>query len=766
MPSNSPAFSDANRTRHDPAQPEPAQQFQAPLVFLAEVAGAELETHRIAQAIRSLQPDSLPGSSQDWVSMLGQAASEVGLDLFQVRATLPEVLAHATSRTPLLTQVAGRGWLAVLDKRWGRVRVLWLGRETRQEWISKRQFEAILDEASSALPIRWVACELTVPLSAGVAGDAWEHHPAEISPFARLKGLLHQEKNDLWVVVIYSIAVGLLSLVVPVAVQALVNTVAFGTVLQPVVVLTFLVFVGLAFGSAMQALRTYVVEQMQQRLFVRVTTEVLHRLLWSRRETFDRIHAPELVNRFFDVVTVQKAGATLLVDGLSIIIQTCVGLTILALYHPLLLAFDLFLLAFIAVIVLALGRGAVRTSIQESKSKYAMAAWLEQVAEYLVTFKSGVGTFYARQVANRIVTEYLLKRRKHFRILMRQIGGFLVLQTVASAVLLGFGGWLVIQRQLTLGQLVAAELIVTAVVSGLTKFGKKLEIFYDLLAALDKLGHLMDLPLERQGGEPLPHREGPASLRLRRVSLGLSGRTAILSQVSLNIPAGAKIGLLGQVGSGKSAVVDLLLGLRNAQSGTVEIDEKDTRNLRLADWRDQLSLVRQVEIFQGTVADNLRVGREDVDGQRLQAALEKVGLYEQVLALPSGMHTELSTGGFPLSPGQSIQLMLARAIIASPRLLILDEVLDHLEGFDTRSDLLSALFGPTAPWTLIVVSEKRHILEHCTQVYRLQGGSLEAIVPGENSEIARAVVRSDRRERAPLDTASEHSQPPNSSSES
>lgn len=546
------------------------------------------------------------------------------------------------------------------------------------------------------------------------------HH----SPVERLRYYLRIEKRDLWVAVIYSAVIGLLSLVVPVTVQSLVNSVAFGTVLQPLVVLTVFVLLALGFSALLQALRQYVVELMQQRIFVRVAGQVSNRLLGVQIEAFDRVHGPELVNRFLDIVTVQKSGSLLLIDGLSLLMQTTLGMILLAVYHPLLLAFDVILIASFAVILFVLGHNAVATSVAESKAKYALVAWLEEMARHLVTFKSQPGANYGLRRTDALVREYVQYRSKHFKILLRQIVGSLLLQAIASAVLLGVGGWLVIQRQLTLGQLIAAELIVSLVVSGFTKFGKQLETFYDLLAALDKLGYLTDLPMERSSGEALAVRNRPAAISLRKVSLDLPTRPDLFVDLTADIPAGSRIGLHASSGEGKSTLLELLYGLRNPSGGVVLFDDADYRDLNLRSLRGQVALIGENEIFEGTIAENLHLGSREVHGDELREALRQAGLLYDILSLPDGLQTYVATEGSPLSPSQAMRLMIARAIVLRPRLLLVDELLDQLAQRD-RQVVMDTLFAPDAPWTLLVVSHEKDVLGRCEQVWKLHEGRLE-----------------------------------------
>ena len=518
-------------------------------------------------------------------------------------------------------------------------------------------------------------------------------------------------------------AVSLTQRYAPVAVQALVNNIAFGSALQPLVVLTLFVLVALGFSTAMNALRAGVVEIVQRSIFARVATDVTHRLLRVRADAFDHYHGPELVNRFFDVVTVQKAASLLLIDGLSIVMQTVIGMVLLAVYHPWLLAFDVLMMAAMVFIIFVLGRGAIETAIKESKAKYALEGWLEQTAAHLVTFKSAGGASYAVQRSQGLLETYLHYRSSHFSILIRQIVASFGLQAIASAALLGVGGWLVIERQLTLGQLVASELIVSGMVSAFTKFGKQLEIYYDLNAAIDKLGDLVDLPLERRGGEATLADNGPARLALRDVVVHYDGDHPALHLASWEVAAGERLGLTGPNGSGKSTLADVLFGLRVPSSGVVRIDQSDIRLLPLEHLREHVALVRGVELFTGSIVDNVRLGRQHLSLDDVSAALDAVGLLDELLNLPDGINTVLQPHGRPLSHRQACRLMIARAIVGRPRLLVLDGALDQLDRRQDREQLVSLLFSPSAPWTLICITERPDLLARCSRVMALRDGA-------------------------------------------
>jgi putative ABC transport system ATP-binding protein len=512
----------------------------------------------------------------------------------------------------------------------------------------------------------------------------------------------------------------LLALAPPVAVQALVNSVAMGGMGQPLLVLSVILFLFLAFSGAVYVLESYLVELVQRRLFVRLAADLSYRLPKVRSELHDSHNGAELVNRFFDVLTVQKAGSSLLLDGVSLTAQALVGLTLLAFYHPFLLAFDAVLLVAIAFILLVLGRGGVETAIVESKSKYALVAWLENVARNLLTFKSAGGSAWAAERTDALAHDYLAAKRAHYRVLLRQIVGSLSLYAIASTALLAIGGYLVIIGQLTLGQLVAAELIVSSVLASLIKFGKQLEGFYDLMAGVDKIGHLLDLPLERAVGAT-PATQGAAALAVRGLVFGYGAKRPVLRGLDFAIRAGERVALFGGHGCGKSSLAQLLVGLRSPQAGNVELDGVELGEWRLEALRRRVALVSRLEVVEDSLLENVRVGRADIGLNEVRQALEAVGLLDELALLPEALvDIELGPSGAPLSYAQVLRLLLARAIAGRPGLLVLDGVLDEMDEA-ARRRVAAALCAPDAPWTLLVLTRSPQVAALCERVIELPG---------------------------------------------
>ncbi len=549
-------------------------------------------------------------------------------------------------------------------------------------------------------------------------------HSSQVPPFRRLVGLLRPELPDIRAIVILAVGIALFGIATPIAIEALVNTVAFGNLYQPVVVLAGLLLLCLGAIASLQSLQVYLAEILQRRVFVRMLGLIAGVLPETRVDEFDSRSGPELVNRFLDIATVQKVVPALLIDGLSIVLTTLVSMVVLAFYHPYLLGYDLVLAAALFLLIWVLGRNAAQTAIEESVAKYRATAWLQELARVPETFKGSQAQHWALAQADILAHEYLEARTDHFRILFRQVVCGFGLQAVASVALLGLGGFLVIRRELTLGQLVAAEFLITAILGAVAKLGKHLDSFYDLMAAIDKLGMLLDLATEQRGSETLKRQQGPLALRARDLSFAYPGGPLLWKGVGFDLAPGQRLAIRGQSGTGKTTLAEVLYGLRRPLSGAVEVDRVDLRTLESGSWRRRAALVQDTAVVAyQSILDNLRLGRAELEIEQIQEVLERFGLWAPIADLPQGLQTILQPTGAPLSDGQRRMLCLARACIAQPGLLVVDEVLDLL---DDRSFELAAveLLRPNPPWTLVLVTRRAALWERCDQLLDISSGEV------------------------------------------
>ncbi len=670
--------------------------------------------------------DGAPRSAVERLEWLARVAHDLGLRTSLSRATAAQAVAVSRGGgLPLVTVSAdGASWFYLQASAGRRVHLVVHDArhpEGREERVSAAALDERLGGPTGDERV-WLVADPSTPQQAAVSAHGTGQH---LPPLQRLVRLLRPEWGDVLAVVAFAVAIGVLMLATPVAVQALVNSVALGGLLQPLVVVALLLLLALTFAAVLTGVQTWVVELIQRRLFVRAVADLAARLPRVQHETYDRIDGPELVNRFLDVITIQKSTAKLLLDALGVVLAVLVGLTVLAFYHPLLLAFDILLLLVIAMVVLGPLKRGERSAIAESTAKYEVLAWLEEITRNPHAFRTGGSQQWILERADSLTRGWVERRASHFRLVFGQILGALGLQVVASTVLLGIGGWLVIQGSLTLGQLVAAELIVTAVVASFAKMGKYLEEWYDLMAAVNKVGYLLDLPVESvEGEQPATGAAAPesrpagAELEVRGVAWADARQRTLFADVDLHARPGQRIGITGPAGSGKTVFAELLWRLREPAEGAILLDGRDLRDLSTEFLRREVGLASPLEVIHGSVRANVRLQRPFVSDDDVRAALRRVGLLEVVAGLPDGVDTRLHPSGHPLSDGQVRRLMLARAIAGRPRLLVVDDLLDALAESE-REELFDMLCAPDAGWTLVLVSDRPEIQRRCDSIVQL-----------------------------------------------
>ncbi len=544
------------------------------------------------------------------------------------------------------------------------------------------------------------------------------HHNFHMKPFRRMCGLLSYESSDLFSILIFSFVSVILGLATPLTVEVLVNTIGFGRSFQPILVLSLVLLGVLFLSSAFKLLQIIVVELMQRRLFVRLVGDLAHRLPNANRPALEGRHGPELVNRFFDIMTIQKSTASLLLDGVTIAMQTLIGTLLLAFYHPYLLGFDVVLVLCMTLITYLLGRGGVRTAIQESVVKYSIAHWLQDVIACPTAFKLHGGADLCVDRANRLTVDYLTARRRHFLVLVRQMIFALLLLPIALTSLYALGGYLVINNQLTLGQLVAAELVVAVIVGAFAKSGKIIEAFYDLMSATDKVGHLLDLVADPPTVS-LAREEGPVAIRVEDLSVRDLASQHTIEIGSFRAMPGERVAIAGSVGAADSMILPAIAGLVQPERGFIEIGGLEVRDaIRFAN-SSLLGFAGPHEFFAGTIADNVRLGRAGITDGELRDALELVELWDELLSLPAGLNTPMQTGGFPFCEDQLPRIAIARAIAVRPRLLLIDWALDSLPSH-LRHRIWDRLRDKKQPWTLLVTTHDETIIRQADKEFRLE----------------------------------------------
>jgi ABC-type bacteriocin/lantibiotic exporter with double-glycine peptidase domain len=535
---------------------------------------------------------------------------------------------------------------------------------------------------------------------------------------------IQAQRSDVGIITIYAIVIGLLYLVLPLAVQELIGIVAFGIVIQPIIVLSLLVMC--------------IVEIIQQRLFVQSSFEMISKIKSSASHALNN----KQINMFFEVLSLQKAYSKLLINGLGASLQAIVGLIVLACYHPMFIFLASFLLAGTLVCLFWGGRGALTNSLIESHHKYDLIHWLQEVGycnDYFKLVKTNKLLF---QKTDQINLDYIKARNEHFKILIRQYVLTYGVQIIGNGSLLALGGWLVIQGQLTLGQLIAAELVVASIISGIDKVVNQADVFYDLLTALTKLEMLKTSAQEiPEGKVELPYKKQGLSVECRKLSFGHkntelqngTGRgSSVISDLNLNVASGKKIAIYGGQSSGKRTLINLLTGLYHSTQGSIYLDEQEIRNIKISSLGESVSMIKADinAVFEGSIYDNILMGREEI--VPVKKVIELTGLIDDLDTLQNGIKTQLVSQGLNISLSQVTRILIARALISAPRLLLISQdALNNIADDRLMSNIikeLDELFGFQP--TIIFFSShnlKNNLDVELDQQLLLENGSLKEL---------------------------------------
>lgn len=551
----------------------------------------------------------------------------------------------------------------------------------------------------------------------------------KMSPVKRFFRLLSTEKKDIMYILFYSVIIGLLSLVLPLGIQTTVELISGGVFFSSVYVLIGIVILGVLIGGALQIVQISLVEHLQRRVFTKAAFEFAFRIPRLKMESILGNYAPELVNRFFDVLTIQKGLPKLLIDLSSGAIQIFFGLLLLSLYHPFFVFFSIILIAVLILIFYLTGPGGLESSINESKYKYKVVQWLEELARALNSFKLAGNTDLPIKKTDQTVNNYLKYRKKHFGVLVTQFSFIVVFKAAVTGCLLIVGTILVVDRQITLGQFVASEVIIILILGAVEKVIMYIDIVYDLLTAVDKISHVTDLPLEKSGGIDFPKNtvEGGYSIKVNDLKYKYpDGKDWILDGVSLTVRSGEKICIVGAGGAGKTTLTNIIAGLHSGFEGAVSINNYSIRDLDLTHLRDKIAKnISSEDIFDGTILENITVGKSIESIDDVMDALRQVGADEDVWKLPDGLNTHLLSGGKGFSSSMINKFILARCLAKRPKLIILNDFFNGLKKQDKLKQI-NAVTTPLKPWTLLAVSNDPVVMAACDRVIVMHHGKVEA----------------------------------------
>lgn len=546
-----------------------------------------------------------------------------------------------------------------------------------------------------------------------------------MSPLQRFVNLLQLDKRDIKQIFYYAVFAGFVALSLPLGIQAIINLIQGVQISSSWIVLVALVTLGVAFQGALQLMQLRILENIQQKIFARASFEFVYRFPKIKISELDKDYPPELANRFFDTLTVQKGLSKVLIDFPAAVLQIVFGIMLLSFYHPFFIIYGLLLILLIYSVFKFTAKKGLETSLIESKNKYKVAHWIQEITRSLLSFKLSGKTSLAMERNDMLTKNYLDARESHFKVLLVQFIQMIGFKILVTAGLLIIGGLLVLNQRMNIGQFVAAEIIILLVINSVEKLIGGLETFYDILTSLEKIGQVVDKELEdHEGTDPFQSLQ-PVQTELEDIAYTTPDGKEVLKNINLTIAQKDRILLLGASGSGKTTLLKLLSGIISPTSGALYINDTSIKGISPNIYRSHVGQVLpEQHPFEGTILENITFGNPSISAERVNEVLKQLGLMNFVKQQTDGLNTMLYPQGQHIPYTISKRIILARAIVHEPRLLFLKDPLEHFEAKEAR-DIVSYLTDDAHPWAIVVASGNPIWKNQCDHILTLPEGILK-----------------------------------------
>lgn len=547
-----------------------------------------------------------------------------------------------------------------------------------------------------------------------------------MTPLKRFYNLLELDKKDVSQLFFYAIFAGLISLSLPLGIQAIINFIQSGRVSASWIVLIVLVVVGVALVGILSLMQLRITENLQQKIFVRSSFEFAARLPKIKFEQLYNSYPPELANRFFDTLAIQKGTSKLLIDFSAALLQIVFGIILLSLYHPLFIIFGLLLFGLLYFIFNFSYKKGLETSLKESKFKYKVASWLQEIARNNLSFRNELNYDFALHKNDALVSDYLNYREKHFDVIKKQFTQLIFFKILITASLLSIGGYLVLVQEMNIGQFVAAEIIILLVINSVEKIIIGLETFYDVLTSVEKIGQVTDMGLEEDTADNYNNCYTNITLEMENMNfLFPDSNKKTLKNISLKINQNDCILLEGNNGSGKSTLIRVLSGLMRPTSGSFYINDDTFQKINLRQYRSQIgSVIYGEKPFEGSILENITFNDKNISQETLKWAIEGIQFSSFIKSLENGLETMIFPEGRQISASDAQKLLLVRSIVHRPKILFYEDPTDKMDDA-MANKIIDFITNKEHHWTIVVTSKNPYWKTKSNRSIIIENGSIQ-----------------------------------------
>ncbi|MDB5276412.1 MAG: HlyB/MsbA family transporter [Ferruginibacter sp.] len=529
--------------------------------------------------------------------------------------------------------------------------------------------------------------------------------------------ILRLDKVDISSIYAFAIMAGVVQLSLPLGIQTIISFVMAGSVSTSIVVLIIMVVFGTFLNGLLQVRQLEIIEKLKQKIFLRYGLEFSDRLPKLDNEKLDNYYLPELVNRFFDTVSLQKGLEKLLLDLPAAVIQILLGLMLLSFYHPVFIGFGIMLIFIIMLILYFTSPQGLALALQSSDYKYKVAAWLQETARVVKSFKYSKSDLHITKT-DEFIGGHLAARTNYFKILLIQFWSLISFKIIVTAAMLIVGTILLVNQQINVGQFIAADIVIIAIIGSVEKVIISLDKVYDALVSIEKLGKVAEADTETGGELQLEHIQKGVSIQFMNTSFTYPDGKNILNNINFSIKAGELVHVRGVSGSGKSTLLRLLTGTYKNFGGNILIDGQSISNYDLQSIRNATGiLVNSQDIFTGSLLENITMGNPGIGINDVEDYIEKFGLIEFVQSNKQGMYVLLDPVGKRLSKQVRQKILLIRAMLGRHRLLLLEEPFEYLD--KPTSAILLTWLKNQKNTTILIASDDENLSKECDSVLNL-----------------------------------------------
>lgn len=480
--------------------------------------------------------------------------------------------------------------------------------------------------------------------------------------------ILGDEKYIYFIILVYTIFIGIASVSIPLSIQSLVNIIPSTAMYYPLVLFSLILFILLGFSSVIYGTQKYVIEIFKRKFFVRITSLMVTRALYFEKSMMQTMDSEQIFDRFFEIPNIQESVPKLLVGVFTAAVQMVVAIVICSFYHPILLVFNLVLVLIIYIILRYHGSIAIKTALKESTAKYEAASWIGEIGRKYFYLKSSKAREYVSKKANTIVANYITARKKHFRHLFTQIVYLLIVYAVGNALLLFICGALVLEEKITLGQLVATEIFFSYTFGHVLLLGNYLESFYKVVSSCNKISTFYKIPLEDYTAKSSSFEMKNSYINIANIKIQSLG-FLLNFNIALNGEYKIFVNFPEQM---KTFLLNLIMGWEKQHNTNITIDNKTFDEINLDKYRDKIAFIDSSNILCTKIKEYVISCNPTVSHAKFEAIIKLVGLYDVIQKLPEKEHTEIISHKFPLNKEECVRLKLAKALIEENRIMIFD----------------------------------------------------------------------------------------------